>query len=122
METEKLIDALSADLSPAPSRQVSRAIGWVAMLGGLVTLALVVWWLGLRADLIDAMHGPMLWIKATYAAILAFGGYMALERLSRPAGQGRKGLIPAGSILAGLPGVGGVQLRAGATPARMGRG
>lgn len=119
METDKLIDALSADVSPALSRQVSRGIGSVAVLGGLAALALVIWWLGLRADLMDAMQGPMLWIKATYAALLGLGGYLALERLSRPAGTGRTGLILAGVILLVLLGAGAMQLMATAPDARM---
>ena len=119
METEKLIDALSADLSPAPSGQVSRGLGRVAVLGGLAALALVIWWLGLRADLMDAMQGPMLWIKATYAALLGLGGYLALERLSRPTGSGRVGLLMAGAVLLVLVVAGGLQLLVTAPDARM---
>lgn len=119
METEKLIDALSADLSPAPSRQVSRGIVRVAVLGALVSLALVIWWLGLRADLMDAVQGPMLWIKATYAALLGLGGYLALERLSRPAGTGRNGAMLAGAILVVLLAAGAFQLTTTAPGARM---
>lgn len=119
METEKLIDALSANLRPAPARQVSGRIGGVAVLGGFVALSLVIGWLGLRADLADAMRDPMLWIKATYAAVLGFGGYLALERLSRPAGSGRVGLLLSGAILLALTGAGALQLMAAAPDARM---
>ena len=119
METEKLIDALSADLRPAPAGQVSRGIIGVAVTGGLVALALVVWWLGLRADLMNAMHGPMLWIKASYAALLWLGGYLALERLSRPAGTGRVGVLLAGVIVLVLLAAGALQLMATAPGARM---
>ena len=119
METEKLIDTLSADLSPAPAGQVSRGIGGVAVAGGLAAVAPVVWWLGLRADLMDAMQGPMLWIKATYAVLLGLGGYLALERLSRPAGTGRTGVLLAGVILLVLLAAGTLQLMATAPGARM---
>lgn len=119
METEKLIDALSTDLPPAQAGQVPRGIVGVAVAGGLVALALVIWWLGLRTDLMDAMHGPMLWIKATYAAVLALGGYLALERLSRPAGTGRVGVLLAGAILLVLLAAGTLQLMATVPGARM---
>lgn len=119
METDKLIDRLSADLSPAPSAQVPRRIGVIALLGGAGALGLVILWLGLRADLMQAMHGPMLWIKASYAALLGLAGYLALERLARPAGSGRVGLMLAGAILLALLGAGALQLMATAPEARM---
>lgn len=119
METDKLIDRLSAELSPAPSAQVPRRIGAVALLGGAGAVGLVILWLGLRADLMQAMSGPMLWIKASYAALLGLAGYLALERLARPAGSGRVGLILAGVILLTLLGAGALQLMATAPEARM---
>lgn len=118
MKTETLIETLAADLRPAPARQVSRRIAVVAVLGVIVAFTLVVWRLGLRADLMPAVHGPMFWIKAAYAGALGLGGFLALERLARPAGAGRVGLVLAGAVLLVLVGVGVVQLIVAPTEAR----
>lgn len=119
METEKLIDALSADLSPTSAQQIPRSFAAIAVLGGISGVCLVIWWLGLRVDLMDAMHGPMLWIKATYAALLGLGGDLALERLSRPTGSGRNGILLATAILLVVLAAGALQLMATAPEARM---
>jgi hypothetical protein len=43
-----------------------------------------------------AMRGGMFWMKALYTACWAAAGYLAIERLSRPAGSGRRGWILGG--------------------------
>ncbi|WP_293901441.1 DUF1109 domain-containing protein [Phenylobacterium sp.] len=118
METDKLIDRLAGDLRPASARQVPWRIAAVAALGGLVALALVVWWLGMRPDLMTAVHGKMFWMKAAYAAVLGLGGFLALERLARPGGVGRAGLWVAAAALLLLVGLGSLQLMAAPSEVR----
>jgi hypothetical protein len=42
------------------------------------------------------MRGGMFWTKAVYTGLLGLGGYLAIERLGRPAGSGRRGWMLAG--------------------------
>lgn len=89
MRTDDLIDALAAD--GAPVRPPPRRLAAVAAVGALAALVLVLVWLHPRHDLSQAMQGGMFWMKALYTAALGLAGYLAIERLSRPAGEGRRG-------------------------------
>jgi len=93
MKAEDLIESLAADLVPAPPAAVSRRLAGVAAAGAVVALALVLAWLGLRADLAQAMGGIMFWMKAGYAVLLGGAGFWCAERLARPAGSARGGLV-----------------------------
>lgn len=98
MRTDDLIDALAADGGPV--RGPRRSLALVAVLGALVALVLVLAWLHTRHDLMQAMHGGMFWMKALYTGALGLAGYLAIERLARPAGSGRRGWILGGAVLA----------------------
>ena len=89
MRTDDLIDALAQDAGPSHSPR--RRLALVGGLGALAALALVLCWLHMRHDLMDAMHGGMFWMKALYTGLLGAAGYLAIERLSRPGGSGRRG-------------------------------
>lgn len=93
MKTDDLIETLVADLSPAPPRAVGGRFALMALAGGAAALALLLAWLGPRPDLSLAMAGAMFWMKAGYACVLAVAGLWAVERLARPAGSPRGGLI-----------------------------
>ena len=97
MRTEDLIEALAAD--GAPIRPPPRRLAAVAGAGALVALVLVLVWLRPRHDLMSAMQGGMFWMKALYTAALGLAGYLAIERLSRPAGGGRRGWLLGGAAL-----------------------
>jgi hypothetical protein len=99
-DTHDLIEALVADLEPAPPRQVPLRIAAAAALGGAVALGLVLTLLGLRPDLHDALGDGMFWMKAGYAAVLGLAGFWSAERLARPAGSGRGGLAVVAGALA----------------------
>jgi hypothetical protein len=71
----------------------------LAALGALAALILVLVWLRLRPDLMPAMKGGMFWMKALYTSVLGVAGYLAIERLSRPVGSGRRGWILGGAVL-----------------------
>ncbi|MBU1375757.1 MAG: DUF1109 domain-containing protein [Alphaproteobacteria bacterium] len=106
METERLIDSLAANLTPAPSRQVSRRIVMTALVGAAAALVAVLFWLGLRSDLMIAVGGRMFWMKAAYAAILGVAGFACAERLARPTGSARGGLLLAVAALGVLAVIG----------------
>jgi hypothetical protein len=101
-ETHDLIESLVADLEPAPPRSVPLRIAATAALGGAMSLGLVLILLGLRPDLPAALGDMMFWMKATYAAVLGLAGFWSAERLARPAGRGRGGLVVVGVALAAV--------------------
>lgn len=96
MKTDDLIEALSLDVTPEAGVQPRLAAA--AGAGALIALALVAVWLGFRPDYPHALATPMFWMKAAYAALFAVAGFWCVERLSRPTGSGRKGLILALSV------------------------
>lgn len=98
MRTDDLIDALAADggpVRPPPGRLAA-----VAAAGALAALVLVLAWLHTRHDLMPAMRGGMFWMKAAYTAVLGLAGYLAIERLARPEGSGRRGWLLGGTVVA----------------------
>ena len=98
MRTDDLIDALASDAGearPPPPRRLALVAG----LGALAALVLVLAWLHTRPDLMPAMRGGMFWMKALYTGALGVAGYLAIERLARPDGSGRRGWILGGVVL-----------------------
>lgn len=106
MRTDDLIDRLAAAPRPIPGGAVQRRFLGVAVVGGVVALALVLGWLGMRDDLPTAMAGRMFWMKALYTALLGGAGFWALERLARPDGAPGKALVFGGCVLALFVGLG----------------
>jgi hypothetical protein len=104
LDTGDLIEALALDAGPA--RRVSPRLVAAAALGGLAAFALVALWLGFRPDLAEATATRMFWMKAFYTALLATGGFWAVERASRPAGSPRKGMTLALSVFVLLAAIG----------------
>jgi hypothetical protein len=98
VRTDDLIEALAAD--GAPVRPPPRRLAAVAVAGALAALVLVLGWLHTRHDLMPAMRGGMFWMKAAYTAVLGLAGYLAIERLARPEGSGRRGWLLGGAIVA----------------------
>ncbi len=101
MRTDDLIDALASDAGAVqPAARPPRRLAMVAGLGALGALVLVLAVLHTRHDLMQAMRGGMFWMKALYTALLGVAGYLAVERLARPGGSGRRGWILGASVLA----------------------
>jgi hypothetical protein len=98
VRTDDLIEALAAD--GAPVRAPPRRLAAVAVAGALAALVLVLTWLHTRHDLMPAMRGGMFWMKAAYTAVLGLAGYLAIERLARPEGSGRRGWLLGGTVVA----------------------
>ena len=92
MKTDDLIAALAADLPQVQPRQIERdMIVWMIP-SSLLVLGGVLFWLGLRGDLIQAVTGPTFWAKATYTTVLTGSSFWLLSRLGRP---GRSVVAPA---------------------------
>lgn len=109
MRTDDLIDALASDAGRSPEGAPSRRFALVAAVGGLVALVMVLAWLHTRPDLMPAMRGGMFWMKALYTGVLGLAGYLAIERLARPAGSGRRGWIIGAAALGVFAAAGTIQ-------------
>ncbi len=90
--SDELIDRLASGLKPARRNAVAIPL-IAALVVGVALAGLGLEWLGLRPDLPGAMLDPVFWVKFAYPALLAIGGLVALERLARPGGSGRRGLF-----------------------------
>jgi len=88
VRTDDLIEALAGDSAPLPSRALSRTLGLGLALGAVVSVAIMVLWLGVRPDLMDAMRTGPFWMKFAYALSVAALGFGLIERLARPDGEG----------------------------------
>ncbi|MES2341926.1 MAG: DUF1109 domain-containing protein [Pseudomonadota bacterium] len=89
MKTDELIDRLSADLEPAPPWWVTRRVLIGLGSGAFFSAVLMVLWLGVRPDLMDAMTGTMFWMKFAYTLACSAVLAAALIRVARPGGSVR---------------------------------
>jgi len=101
MKTDELIAVLAgcADaVEPGVlQRRYTTALGWGAF-GATLLMAL---WLGVRADLAEAVRLPMFWVKLAFPAMLLAAALLAVLRLSRPGARlGRVPLALAAPVLA----------------------
>lgn len=88
MRTDDLIVALASDSRPTSRHTVSRTLALGLALGGVVSIAVMVLWLGVRPDLMDAMGTGPFWMKFAYALSVAALGFGLVDRLARPDGDG----------------------------------
>ncbi|OAH45426.1 hypothetical protein AX777_17615 [Sphingobium yanoikuyae] len=86
MNTELLIAQLAEDLHPVPPGASRAHLRNGLIAGAAIAAAGVVFWpsLGVRHDLGAAMTTGIFWIKLLYTGSLAYLGFQALDRLSRP--------------------------------------
>ena len=93
MKTDALIDKLSGQAAPVSAGAMTHAL--LLGLGGgvLVSFVLMQVWLGIRPDLMPAMHTAMYWMKFFYTLLFAAAGFWTLERLSRPGAASRTQMI-----------------------------
>ena len=107
MDTEQLIRSLAADNS-----HYARPVGYVLMLALLaaapVSLLIFFAELGVRPDIMTAMHNPFFDLKFAVTLALAISAIAVALHLSRPEaslrGFGWYLLIPAGLLVAGISG------------------
>ena len=96
MKTDDLIESLSADLPKIAPGAVARRVALGLGLGGLVSAALMLVWLGPRPDLAQAVMTPMFWMKLSYAAATGLILAGVLIRLAKPAA--RLGVLAAAAV------------------------
>lgn len=96
MKTDELAAMLATEAGPVDRHFVGRRYAAALMGGAAVSTLLMLSVLGLRPDLGEAIYRPMFWVKLLFAASMAWGSWLATERLSRP-GK-RLGQVPLGLI------------------------
>jgi len=99
MQTDDLIATLAADAGRAPGQTPPQRLALLVPVAAVIALVGVLVWLKVRPDLAEAASGGFFWIKAGYTAALGLGGFLAAERLSRPAASPRRGLIVSSAVL-----------------------
>ena len=107
METDQLIRTLAAD-SAHRARPVGLVLTLALLAAAPVSLALFFAMLGLRPDVMTAMHNPSFDLKFAVTLALAISAIAVSLHLSRPEaslrGWGWLLLIPAGLLVAGMSG------------------
>jgi hypothetical protein len=105
MDTDQLIRTLAADNSYRP-RPVGFVLALMLLAAAPVSLLMFFSMLGVRPDVMSAMHNPFFDLKFAVTLALAAGGIAASLHLSRPevslAGFGWLFVIPAGLLAAGI--------------------
>ena len=105
METEQLIRSLAAD-NPHRVRPVGLVLALSLLAAAPVSIAMFMMALGVRPDVMTAMHNPFFDLKFAITLALAISAVVVSLHLSRPeaslAGWGWLLLIPAGIIAAGI--------------------
>lgn len=95
MKTDDLVTMLATGAgaveSGATARRHALAIGW----GGMGATLLMAIFLGVRADIAEAVRLPMFWLKLAFPVCLAVAALYAATRLARPG-------VPLGRVPAAL--------------------
>jgi hypothetical protein len=87
VETDDLIQTLSAKPVPVAPGAVARRILAGLGLGAATSTLLMIAWLGVRPDLREAMATGMFWVKFAYTLLTGLFLTAALTRLARPGGK-----------------------------------
>ncbi|WP_375452532.1 DUF1109 domain-containing protein [uncultured Devosia sp.] len=87
--TDELIADLSADLRPVASTAMQRLLLAAVFVSGIVAVAAMWMWLGMRPDMETAAATMMFWGKFIYTLALAILGGIATLVLARPDGRTR---------------------------------
>lgn len=84
MSHEALIRSLVKKVPPVPRNTARRRIGLALLGGGAITLVVVLFGLGVRADIGAAAFTAPFWYKAAYTASLAACGLILALQVARP--------------------------------------
>ncbi len=115
MKTEDLIALMGKDAAPVPRASLPVRLIVFGLVVLVLALAVMLAWLGIRPDLGAALQTSAYWMKTIYTAGLALAGFALVERLSRPGGAGRLGVILLGACVTAIAALAIVQLSS--TPA-----
>ncbi len=88
MRTEDLIQSLSADTRAIPRHAAERRLAIGLGVGGLAALAVMVPWMGFRADLPGAMMKFSFAMKWAYTISLALLALLVTRQIARPDASG----------------------------------
>jgi hypothetical protein len=119
MKTEDLIATLAADATPAPRTPLGASLAMACAAAAAVSLVVLIYWLGLRHDLMPAIHTRSFWMKAVYTSWLTIGGFLAVARLSRPGGRLGVAIWILAVAVVSMFGMGGMRLMQAAPSQRM---
>ena len=92
METEQLIRTLAAD-SPHHARPVGSVLALALVAAAPVSLAIFMMGLGVRPDVMTAMHNPFFDLKFVVTLALAISAIAVGLHLSRPEASPRGGRV-----------------------------
>jgi hypothetical protein len=84
MRTEALITSLAGDLRTVAPGAVPRRVGFGLACGATITIALVVFGLGMRPDIARAVLGFSFWMKWGYTISVGVIAVTATNHLARP--------------------------------------
>jgi hypothetical protein len=87
MKTEELITLLVQSEPAVGRRAPARRFLWAVLAGLAAACVLAALFLGIRPDLLAALHLPLFWWKLAYAGTLAGAALVATARLARPGRQ-----------------------------------
>jgi len=102
MDTDDLIAALTADVSPVRRGAVWRRWGLAVLLALAVSAAVMAFGWGVRPDIHHAMRTSPFWMKAGYTLALGVAGLLIVERAGRPGVRLGWGLALAGVAVAAI--------------------
>lgn len=104
MKTDELIAFLATGVEPVAASATARRHAVALAGGGVGAMLLMLVLLGVRADLLAAMHLPMFWVKLALPVGIALGALTAATRLARPGVA--LGWLPVALLLAPVVGIG----------------
>jgi len=87
MRTDDLIEQLAGSVTPAPRHAAVKRLCTGLACGGMVAVAALVAWLGVRPDIVEASATATFWMKWVFTLSIAWAAYVMVRRLGRPDGD-----------------------------------
>lgn len=109
-KTDDIIEILTRDLQPVAAHALERRLLFAVFPALCVSLLLLLVFLGLRSDMIEARTELAFWIKSAYNALLAAIAFVAFIRMSRPDGDRGYFFVWVSLVLAAMAAIALVQL------------
>ena len=87
MKTDELITALASQAEAVDPRAPSRWLAAASIIGVCVAVPIAAWRFGINPELASNARLPMFWWRAAFAALLAIGAALLVDRLARPGAE-----------------------------------